>query len=436
MPDPTPHCPACGTELAPNLLTCPKCRRLVHSDRLKALADTATKATNPAEALVAWREALGLLPAGTRQYDTIQAKITELGLVVDTLPSPPPSAAKTKSRWTGMAAVLGTISLLLWKFKTVLLLVFTKGKVLLLGLTKASTLTSMMLSFGVYWTVFGWPLALGLVISIYIHEMGHVVALMRYGVKASAPMFIPGLGAIIRLQQSLGDPRQDARCGLAGPVWGLGAALGSYALNVVTGLPIFVVIARLGALINLFNLLPFATLDGGRAFRSMNKNQRWLAVLGLGAIMSFSGSNEASGLLALLMIAGALSAIAGQAPKTVDRPGLFAYLALAAVLTLILEIPDPLPPRESDDNPRNGHDQDGELAWLATLARHSPRSLASSRGPTSSLMAPKWPMISFSIRCQMASTCSRQSIHRQTSCICSARQRPSSPTNWGGHCGS
>jgi len=86
--------------------------------------------------------------------------------------------------------------------------------------------------------MFGWPLALGLVLSIYIHEMGHVVALMRYGVKATAPMFIPGVGAIIRLQQSLGDPRQDARCGLAGPLWGLGAALGSYGLNLATGLPI------------------------------------------------------------------------------------------------------------------------------------------------------------------------------------------------------
>lgn len=342
MSESTLHCPACDTELAPNLLTCPKCRRLVHSDRLKTLADAATKSANPVDALVAWREALALLPAGTRQHDTIQAKITELGQLVDTLPSPDPSSAKTGGPWTGRAAGLGAIGLVLWKFKTFLLLLFTKGKVLLLGLTKASTFASMLLSFGVYWTLFGWPLALGLVISIYIHEMGHVVTLMRYGVKATAPMFIPGLGAVIRLRQSLDDPRQDARCGLAGPIWGLGAALGSYALNLATGLPIFLVIARLGAFINLFNLLPFATLDGGRAFRSMDKNQRWLAVLGIGAIMSFSESNEAPGLLALLLIGGVFTVLAGKAPKTADRQGLVAYLVLVAVLTLILEIPDPV----------------------------------------------------------------------------------------------
>jgi Zn-dependent protease len=343
MPDPTPHCRACGTELAPNLLTCPACRQLVHSDRLKALAETATNSANPVDALVAWREALGLLPPGTRQYDTIQAKITELGKVVDTAPSPPPSTTKTDGRWAGRAAGLGAIGLILWKFKAFLLLALTKGKILLLGLTKASTFTTMLLSFGVYWTAFGWPLALGLVLSIYIHEMGHVVALMRYGVKATAPMFIPGVGAIIRLQQSLDDPRQDARCGLAGPVWGLGAALASYGLNFATGVPVFLVIARLGAFINLFNLLPFATLDGGRAFRSMNKNQRWLAVLGLGAILSFNEGNESAGLLALLLIAAVFSALAGKAPKTADRQGLVAYLALVAVLTLLLHIPDPLP---------------------------------------------------------------------------------------------
>ncbi|MFO1019646.1 MAG: site-2 protease family protein [Planctomycetales bacterium] len=215
------------------------------------------------DALIAWREALELLPPDTRQYALIQAKITALGQVVDTLGSPPPSAAKTTQAGVGKAAGVGAIALILWKFKAFLLLALTKGKVLLLGLTKASTFSSMMLSFGVYWTMFGWPLALGLVLSIYIHEMGHVVTLMRYGVKATAPMFIPGLGAIIRLRQSLDDPRQDARCGLAGPIWGLGAALASYLLNLATGRPIFLAIANLGALINLFNLLPFSSLDGG-----------------------------------------------------------------------------------------------------------------------------------------------------------------------------
>lgn len=344
MLNPTLQCPACATELAPNLLTCPTCRRLVHSDRLKALANAATQAASPIEALVAWREAAELLPPGTRQYDTVQAKIAELGREVDTLRPTPHAAEKSNGAGVGKAAWAGAFGLFLWKSKAFLLLALTKGKILLLGLTKASTFTSMMLSLGVYWTMYGWPLALGLVISIYIHEMGHVVTLMRYGVKATAPMFIPGLGAVIRLQQSLGDPRQDARCGLAGPCWGLGAALGFYLLNLATRLPIFLAIANFGALINLFNLLPFASLDGGRAFRSMNKKQRWLAVLGLCVILTFCEGNEASGMIALLIVGGVFTALAGKAPHTADRPGLVAYLALVVALTLVLEHLALMPP--------------------------------------------------------------------------------------------
>src|ERR1035437_4631322 len=81
-----------------------------------------------------------------------------------------------------------------------LLLALTKGKFLLLGLTKMGTLLTMLASLGVYWAMYGWAFALGLVVSIYTHEMGHVAAIRRYGFPASAPMFIPGFGAFIQLR--------------------------------------------------------------------------------------------------------------------------------------------------------------------------------------------------------------------------------------------
>ncbi len=326
----------CGTELAPNLLTCPKCKRLIHAERLKALANEAARADTPVKALAAWREALELLPRGTRQHETIQAKITELGQVVDASPA---ASKPTQGAWGNGAAGIGAFALLCWKFKTIALLVLTKGKLLLLGLTKASTFTSMILSFGVYWTMFGWPLALGLVLSIYIHEMGHVFALTRYGVKISAPMFVPGLGAMVRLRQALDDPRQDARCGLAGPLWGLFAAIMFYGIGMATGLPVMFVIAKFGAWINLFNMLPLGSLDGGRAFRSMTKNQRWLAVIALGLLLTVTHDEHFTGVLILLMIGGALSALAGKSATKPDSQGLLAYVLLASVFALMAEIP-------------------------------------------------------------------------------------------------
>ncbi len=121
--------------------------------------------------------------------------------------------------------------------------------------------------------------------------MGHVVTLMRYGVKATAPMFIPGLerSSVCSNRWATRDKSPlrpgGATLGLGAPRWDLTAESCDRPADLPGDRPI-------GAFINLFNLLPFATLDGGRAFRSMNKNQRWLAVLGIGAIMSFCESNE------------------------------------------------------------------------------------------------------------------------------------------------
>src|SRR5439155_20796972 len=181
-----------------------------------------------------------------------------LGRDLPTGAIPVAPSAGNKAPGLRAATGVGAIGLLLWKLKA-----------LLLGLTKGTTLFSMLLSLGVYWTAWGWKFALGLVLSIYVHEMGHVAALRRYGIRASAPMFIPGVGAVIRAQQSPANPIEDARVGLAGPIWGLGAALASLGLYLVTDWPICLAMARVGAWINLFNLLPLWPLDGGRGFQSL-----------------------------------------------------------------------------------------------------------------------------------------------------------------------
>src|SRR3989475_7787557 len=90
-------------------------------------------------------------------------------------------------------------------------------------------------------------------------------------------MFIPGVGAFIRLKQYPTDRREDARVGLAGPVWGAGAAAAAYAVYFATHAGIWGAIAHVGAFINLFNLVPVWQLDGGRGFRALTRPQRWIA---------------------------------------------------------------------------------------------------------------------------------------------------------------
>jgi Zn-dependent protease len=200
----------------------------------------------------------------------VTARIDELSRQIDAAPrrdddgpgaTPPPW-------WRRGAPGLATIAVV----------VLSKVKFLLLGLTKASTFVSMFAFFGVYWSIYGWPLALGLVLSIYIHEMGHVSMLRRLGIDAGAPMFIPGVGALVMLKQRVTDPLTDAKIGLAGPVWGLGAALAAFVVYMITGARIWLAIAQLTGFINLFNLIPVWQLDGSRGFHVLARAERWILV--------------------------------------------------------------------------------------------------------------------------------------------------------------
>jgi Zn-dependent protease len=147
-------------------------------------------------------------------------------------------------------------------------------------------------------------------------------------------MFVPGLGAMVRMQQYPVDAREDARVGLAGPVWGLGAALVAAAVFYVTDVPIWGAIARVGAWINLFNLLPLWQLDGGRGFRALSKSQRFL-VAGLLAILYFWTKE---GLLVLLLIVAALRAFGAEQDAPGDRVAFVQFVLLLFALSALLLI--------------------------------------------------------------------------------------------------
>ena len=332
------RCPRCGTELAPSILSCPSCRKLVHADtlaRLAAEADAATRAGNPTAALTAWREALDLLPPSSEQSRTIAERVVELSRVADESPA----AEGKKPGWATAGTVAGVLGLALWKSKFVLVFILTKLKFLALGFTKAGTAFSMVLSLGVYWAAWGWRFALGVILTMYVHEMGHVASLRRYGIAATAPMFVPGLGAFVRLKQTLQSPREDARVGLAGPIWGLGATLAAYALYLVLGWPVLAAIAKFSAWLNLFNLLPVWQLDGGRGFVALTRPQRW----GVAAACGIAYLVTKEGLLLLLLVAAGARAWRGAAPTEGDSVVFVQFAGLVAALALLATIRVTLP---------------------------------------------------------------------------------------------
>ena len=330
---PTPtRCRSCGTDLAANLLACPACGALVFAEELKQLADSAARAPSPAEALACWRRAYALLPAGTRQQQAGAAKIDEL---VQWASSGTMGAAQQKkSGWGKAAGGVGVVAVFLSKFKFALFFLATKAKLLLLGLTKMSTLLSMFVSFGFYWSLWGWKFAAGFVLSIYIHEMGHVAMLARLGVKATAPMFIPGFGALIRMKEHLPTAREEALVGLAGPNWGLGAALAAWTLSFAFDSPLFAVIASTGAWINLFNLTPVWQLDGAHAWRAFTQTQRYIAT-GVVAAALFLVHSEATSILWLVLICSVVRLFKKDAAEKPDPRALADYVILIGALTFI-----------------------------------------------------------------------------------------------------
>jgi len=148
-----------------------------------------------------------------------------------------------------------------------------KAKVLLFALPKLKLFTtsaSMLVSIVAYQLIFGWAFSVGFVLLLLLHELGHVIQLRREGIKASAPMFIPFLGAVISAKSLGNDAAAEARVGLAGPILGSIATLVPLGIWLATGEDFWRALAYIGFFLNLFNLLPVLPLDGGRAMAALS----------------------------------------------------------------------------------------------------------------------------------------------------------------------
>lgn len=173
-----------------------------------------------------------------------------------------------------LASALVPLGVLLVRAKSLLLLL-PKMKLLM-------TSATMVVSIAAYGLLFGFPFAVGLVALLLVHEVGHVIQLRREGIKASAPLFVPFLGAVIAAKSMGKDAAAEARVGLAGPVLGSAATLVPLTIWLISGNDFWRALAYVGFFLNLFNLLPVVPLDGGRAMAALSPAV-WL--LGLAALV-------------------------------------------------------------------------------------------------------------------------------------------------------
>jgi Zn-dependent protease len=248
-------------------LACPDCNTLTYGLYLRQLAGSAQQLEQEGkwvEARERWRSTLKWLPENAEQAAGIQQHIAQIDSRLK-------AEQDRKAKWTKRLGPFAPIALFLIKIKSALFLLF-----------KLKFLLGILGFFGIYWALFGWKFALGFTAIIFVHEMGHFVAVKRRGLKADLPLFFPGLGAYVRWYSMGISVDQLAAIALAGPMYGLVAALAC--LGVAWGTHgqlsvLFLVLANVGAWINLFNLVPVLGLDGAQATYALGRVQRGLIAL-------------------------------------------------------------------------------------------------------------------------------------------------------------
>jgi Zn-dependent protease len=143
---------------------------------------------------------------------------------------------------------------------------------------------TMLLMIWIYTQMWGWRFAVGFVLLLLVHECGHLLVAKKFGLKVSAPVFIPFMGAFIALKDAPRNAWMEACVGIGGPMLGTFGALVCNLLGEAFDAPIFIALAWFGYFLNLFNLTPVGMLDGGRIVTALS---RWLWIPGFAVLVWF-----------------------------------------------------------------------------------------------------------------------------------------------------
>jgi Zn-dependent protease len=235
--------------------------------------------------------------------------------------------------WAPIAAVAFAI----WKLKFIFAAIFKFKLFTVAG--------SMLVSIAAYALLWGWQFAVGFVVLLFVHEMGHVFEARRQGLPVSAPMFIPFLGALITLKQLPDNAWAEAKVAIAGPILGSLGAAAVWGLGEAIDSDLLIALAFTGFFLNLFNLAPISPLDGGRIVAAIHP-VLWIVGLALLVGLTIVAPNP---ILILILVLGALESWRrwkqrrhpeGEAyyrvtPAQRAITGV-SYIALAALLTLAM----------------------------------------------------------------------------------------------------
>ena len=140
---------------------------------------------------------------------------------------------------------------------------------------------------GMQGALFGIVATLLLFLSVTLHELGHSLQALKYGVKVRNITLVP-MGGLAQMESIPEDPNKELRIALAGPLVnfaiaalliGLGALLDARALisfddlieslGRVSWSGLLAYLTSTNIILGLFNLIPAFPMDGGRILRAL-----------------------------------------------------------------------------------------------------------------------------------------------------------------------
>lgn len=310
-PDLIRNCRRCSSELLPGALACDKCHALVYSeqlDRLAAEAKALEANGDLRQARELWLSGLRLLPPSSTQAHWIEEHARALETPADLSQAPPQPALTepVRSRSLGQRTGLSLGALISF---AAFVAIYSRGP--------------------------GIQFGIGFATLILIHEMGHYVDIRRRGLPADMPIFLPGLGAYVRWRALGVSLETRAAVSLAGPFAGFLAAVACSALWWQTREPFWLVLARVGAALNLLNLIPVWILDGGHAALALSKSERMALLIASLVLWVALRQN-----VLLLVAAGAAYSafFATDLPPHPSRATTVYFIAVVTALGVILRI--------------------------------------------------------------------------------------------------
>lgn len=302
---------------------CDQCHALVHSEeleRLAAEAKTLESSGDFPQAREKWLTGLQLLPPASKQADWIRQQVQALAAAADAREGTP----RSDNQWAQPMGAAGSVAALA-----------DKSRPMPGPRFKWTSILSFAAFVAIYSAASGAKFGIGFALLILIHEMGHFVDIKRRGLPADMPVFLPGLGAYVRWQ-ALGVPLETrAQVSLAGPLAGLLTSVACAALWWQTGSPYWAALARVGAILNLLNLIPVWVLDGGQAALALSKSER-IVLMTASAALGFVLGERLFFLVALG--AGYRAFFATDLPGHPSRATTVYFVAVLTALGVIIHL--------------------------------------------------------------------------------------------------